>query len=713
MTIGHHSLPKCRLGCAIAALIPRSLALVLALSPALHAGGGDGGSSSVPDGSSSSGSYAIDETKLLPFNSFKVDDLDRSIDVCQDLAGHVNAKFLAANPVPADRTSWGSFEMLGERSQQIQKQLAEQAATDKEAKSVDKLIGDLYASGMDEARINAAGYTPIKAELDAISALSTKEQIADYIRRSAAQGRNPLFAFWADADFKEPDVNMAYAAQAGLGLPDKTYYTAANRKATLDAYEQYVANILKLIGAPEAEAAQQAADVVAFEKRLAQVSLSVEEYSRDRELTYKPVTLAEADRLTPNFSWTEFFKSQGVAAPAKFSLAVPQFHQEVSKMLADVPASVWQSYLKHHTASAAAPYLSDAFVQEHFNFHGKALRGQDEMEERSVRVLSRIEDSAGEAMGQLYVKVAFAPEAKARMEALVANVGMALKARIENLDWMSAETKDKALEKWAAFTTKIGYPDKWRSWEGVRTGRDSYYDNMQALHTFNYKWNLSQIGKPVDRTEWGMPPQMVNAFYTHARNEIVFPAAILQPPFFDPDADDATNYGGIGAVIGHEITHGYDDQGSRFDAAGKFENWWAPADAQAFAQRTTRLVKQFDAYTVLGEHVNGRLTLGENIADLGGLATAYDAMKAATAGRPDPMTHGLTNDQRFFLSWATVWRRNLKDDEVRRRLSTDTHAPMQFRAIGAPSNMPAFAAAFNCKPGDKMVIADADRVDIW
>lgn len=704
---------SCGVGSAIRARIPKRLVLVLAISAVFAACGGDGGNSSGADGSSHTGKYTIDQTKLLPFNSFNVGDLDHSIDACDDFAGHANARFLAANPVPADRTSWGTFEMLEQRSKQIQKQLAEQAAADKTAKGVDKLIGDLYASGMNEARINAAGHTPIQAELDAISALSTKEQIADYLRRSAQRGHFPLFEFWVNADFKQPGMTMAYVAQGGLGLPDTTYYTDDKRKDKLDAYEVHVAHMLKLIGVPEADAAQQAADVVAFEKRLAHVSFSTEDISRDVELAYNPVTLADADQLTPNFSWTAFFKSQGVAAPVRFSLAVPGFHQEVSQMLADVPASVWRSYLKFLTASAAAPYLSDAFVREHFNFHKKTLHGQEEMQERSMRVLSMIEDHAGEAMGQLYVDVAFPPEAKARMETLVANLGAALKARIENLDWMSPETKGKALEKWASFRSKIGYPDKWRSWDGLHTGRDSYYDNVRELQAFNHKWNLGKIGKPVDRTEWGTPPQQTNAFYYAGANEIVFPAAILQPPFFDPDADDATNYGGIGAVIGHEMTHGYDDQGSRFDATGKFENWWTPADAQAFAQRTDKLVKQFDGYMVLGEHVNGRLTLGENIADLGGLATAYDAMKAATAGKPDPMTGGLTNDQRFFLNWATVWRRSMTDDAWRVRLSTDTHAPAHFRAIGAPSHMPAFAAAFGCKPGDKMVIGDADRVEIW
>lgn len=300
------------------------------------------------------------------------------------------------------------------------------------------------------------------------------------------------------------------------------------------------------------------------------------------------------------------------------------------------------------------------------------------------------------------------------MEALVENLGTALKARIENLEWMSDETKQKALVKQAAFTTKIGYPDKWREWNGLSTSRDSYIGNVLAAQEFNYKWDLSKVGQPVDKTEWGMPPQMVNAYYNPLQNEIVFPAAILQPPFFDPEASDEMNYGGIGAVIGHEMTHGYDDQGSRFGPTGKFENWWNDADAKGFASRTGKLETQFNDYrTDDGQPINGRHTLGENIADLGGLATAYDAMKKATEGTPDPMTDGLTRDQRFFLNWATVWRRNFTPEELKNRIATDEHAPAQFRAIGAPSNLPAFAAAFSCKAGEPMVRGDKDRVVIW
>ncbi len=658
--------------------------------------------------------YTLDESKLPGVNRFAVADLDSTKDACTDFGGYVNGKWLAANAIPGDRTSWGAFEMLDERSNAVQRQLAEQAAADTKATGVEKIVGDFWATGMDAAKINEQGIKPIQGKLDAIATLDSSEKIADYIRTSAAKGENFLFGFGAEADFKDSKNNIAYASQGGLGLPDKEYYTSADNKEKLAKYEAHVAKVLELSGVAADAATAQAKDVIAFETRLAKVSKSSEELSRDVSLYYNPVSLADADKLAPNFPWTKFFDSQGVAAPAMFSLAIPAFHAEVSKMLAEVPAAQWQSYLRFHTVDSAAPYLSDAFVQENFNFYNKELRGQAELKERGKRVLDTIEGEAGEAMGQMYVKVAFSPESKARMQELVKNLSDALKVRIENLAWMSADTKKKAMEKWAAFTPKIGYPDKWRDWTGLATSRDSYIGNVLAANEFNYKWNLGKIGKPVDRTEWGMPPQMVNAYYNPLQNEIVFPAAILQPPFFDPKADDATNYGGIGAVIGHEMTHGYDDQGSRFGASGNFENWWTPADASGFSGRTDKLINQFNGYTAMpGKNVNGKLTLGENIADLGGLATAYDAMKKATEGKPDAKTDGLSNDQRFFLNWGTVWRRNFKPQELEVRLKTDPHAPANFRAIGAPSNLPAFAAAFSCKPGQPMVREGDKQVVIW
>jgi putative endopeptidase len=658
--------------------------------------------------------FKIDESKLPPVNRFAKADLDTTKDACTDFGGYVNGKWLASNAIPADRTSWGAFEMLDERSNAVQRQIAEQASASKNATGVSKIVGDFYATGMDEAKINAAGLTPLQPRLDAIAALDSKDKIADYIRSSAAKGENTLFYFGPMPDFKNSTTNIAVAMQGGLGLPDKAYYFDADKKPVLAAYEQHVAKTLELSGVPAADAAKQAKDVVAFETRLAKVSKSSEEMSRDAELAYHPVSLADADKLTPNFPWSKFFESQGVAAPQMFSLAIPAFHAEVDKMLADTPAATWQSYLRFHTVDEAAPFLSDNFVQENFNFYNKTLRGQEQMKERSKRVLQTIGGQAGEALGQLYVDVAFSPESKARMQQLVTNLRDALKARIENLSWMSADTKKKAIEKWSSFTPKIGYPDKWRDWSGLATSRDSYIGNVLAANEFNYKFELSKIGKPVDKTEWGMSPQTVNAYYNPQQNEIVFPAAILQPPFFDPKADDPLNYGGIGAVIGHEMTHGYDDQGSRFGPSGNFENWWTPADAKGFAGLTDKLINQFSAYEAApGAKVNGKLTLGENIADLGGINTAYDAMKKAVGNTPDPMIDGMTRDQRFFANWATVWRRNFKPEELKVRLTTDPHAPANFRAIGAPSNMPAFATAFQCKAGSPMVRGGDQQVVIW
>jgi putative endopeptidase len=656
----------------------------------------------------------LDESHLPPVNRFEIGDLDTSKNACADFGGYVNGKWQAANDIPGDRSSWGAFDMLDERSIAVQRQLAQQAAADANAEGVEKIVGDFWSTGMDEAKIDAQGIAPLKDRLAAIDALTDKGTVADYLRTSAAKGENVLFGFGSSPDFKDSTMNMAYASQGGLGLPDRGYYFDKDKKDKLDAYQAHIAKVLELSGVPAADAATQAKAVIAFETRLAKVSKSREEMQRDVSIYYNPVTLADADKLTPNFSWTTFFESQGVAAPAKFSLAMPAFHEEVSRMLADVPVGDWKAYLRFHSVDEASPYLSEAFVQENYDFYNKTMRGQKEQKERGKRVLRAIDGNVGEALGQMYVKVAFPAESKARMEALVQNLRTALKARIEKLDWMSPETKAKAIEKWAAFTPKIGYPDKWRDWTGLATSRDSYIGNVLAANEFNYKWDLGKIGKPVDRTEWGMSPQTVNAYYNPMQNEVVFPAAILQPPFFDPKADDAANYGGIGAVIGHEMTHGYDDQGSRFGPSGNFENWWTAADAKGFASRTDKLVNQFSSYQAApGLMVNGKLTLGENIADLGGLATAYDAMRQATAGTPDPMTDGLSRDQHFFINWATVWRSKYTPDYLKVIVNSNEHAPADFRAIGAPSNLPAFAAAFKCKAGDAMVRATDKQVVIW
>ena len=653
------------------------------------------------------------KTPLISLNSA---DLDPAIPACTDLNGFVNSKWLKANPVPGDQTTWGSFEILRERSLEVQHALVQQAAASQgKAGSVEAKIGDIWKTGNDEAKIEAAGLAPLQPQLDKITALNDTAAITRYLRDSQAEGKGVLFSLFANADYKDSANVIAYVGQGGLGLPEKGYYFDDAQAKIRDAYVAYIAQVLTLSGVDAAQAAEQAKAVMAFETRLAKASMSRIEM-RDPAKRYNPLSAAEADKLTPNFSWTALFETLKVPAAQKFSLAQPGFFAEMDRMLSDVPASTWQAYLRFHTIDDASPYLSSQFEKANFDFYGTTLRGQKEMQPRWKRVLESVNGGMGEALGQLYVDAVFPAESKVAMQHLVENLSQALKARLEQLPWMGEETRKKALEKWASFTPKIGYPDKWRDWAGLQTNGDSYLGNMQAARAFNYRYMLDKIGKPVDKTEWGMTPQTVNAYYNATKNEIVFPAAILQAPFFDAKADPALNYGGIGAVIGHEMMHGYDDSGSQFAANGNFDNWWTDADRKAFTERTDQLVAQFDGYeSVPGVFVKGKLTLGENIGDLGGLTVAYDALQMAL--KEDPKANvevdGHSQDQRFFMNWATVWRRNFTDGELRVRLNTDPHAPANFRANGAPSNMPSYAAAFQCKAGDAMVRADDKRVVIW
>src|SRR5690606_4134142 len=452
---------------------PRFLLLSLAIATAVAGCQRDGATTAAANGDAASAAhaYTLDESTLPGVNSFQAADFDADGNACTDLGAYVNGTWPATNPVPGGRPSWGAFEMLDERSQAIQRQLAEQAAAIEGATGVDKIVGDIWATGLDAEAINAQGIAPLEPELAAIAALDAPEAIADYLRGSAAKGQFTVFGFGPEADFMDSSMNIAYAVQAGLGLPDKTYYFDADKQDKLEAYQAHVAKVLELSGVPAAEAATQAADVVAFETRLANVSKSSEEMSRDVSLYYNPVSPADADALAPNFPWTAFFESQGLDVPEMFSLAIPDFHAEVSAMIADVDPATWQSYLRFHTVDSASPFLADAFAEENFNFYSRELRGQKEIKERGKRVLETIGRQTGEALGQMYVDVAFPAEAKERMEALVANLSEALKERIQNLDWMSDETKAKAMEKWASFTPKIGYPDKWRDWTGLETSR--------------------------------------------------------------------------------------------------------------------------------------------------------------------------------------------------------------------------------------------------
>jgi putative endopeptidase len=650
---------------------------------------------------------------------FDVTELDSKTSPCADLNAFVNAKWVATHPIPGDRTRWGSFDMLREDSLNVQRKIVENAASNAgKAKpdSIEQKIGYLYASGMDEAAIDKAGYDPIRPQLARIDHLKNGADVVAYITDSYAHGQPMLLRFSGSPDFHDSMKQIAYAGQGGLGLPTADYYTKPDFQKIRDAYLVHIAKLLELTGTSTADAQLQAKTVLAFETRLAAASLLPVEL-RKPENRYHYVSIADADKVTPHFEWAAFFRAQYANVGDGFSLSHPKFFAAVDAMLADTPVDQWKAYLRYHAIDNASDYLSKPFVQESFAFHKRALNGQKENEARWKIALATVEDGMGMALGQLYVADNFSPIAKQRAQELVANLRAAYKTRIEHLEWMSDATKQKALEKWSTFDPKIGYPDKWRDWSGLTIVPGHYYANVRAADKFDYDYEVAKIGKPVDRKEWGMTPQTVNAYYNGQKNEIVFPAAILQPPFFDANADDGLNYGGIGAVIGHEMGHGYDDQGSKFDAQGNNVNWWTDADRKAFEARTAKLGAQFDAYEPLpGKHVNGALTMGENIGDLGGINASYTALQMALSKNPDEAkakVDGYGEDQRFFLNWARVWRGNILPEAQLTLLNTDPHAPAQFRAIGAPSNMPEFALAFQCKAGDAMVRGDDARVRIW
>jgi len=471
--------------------------------------------------------------------------------------------------------------------------------------------------------------------------------------------------------------------------------------------------MFKLIGDGAATAEAEAKTVLAFETRLAKASFTRVE-RRDPDKNYNKMTQAQLAGLTPDFSWPEFFAGIGLSKPGDVNVGQPPFFKEVNVMMKEVPLSDWRTYLRWRLVSNAASALSSPFVNENFHFYGTILTGAKELQPRWKRIIQIINRTMGEALGQLYVDKAFSPQAKARAKEMVNNLVAAMREHINGLEWMDATTRAAALKKLESFGVKIGYPDKWRDYSKLEIDRTSYLENLRRAAEFNFNFNMEKIGKPVDRTEWGMTPPTVNAYYSATRNEIVFPAGILQPPFFDPKADDAVNYGGMGAVIGHEISHGFDDQGSKFDANGNLKMWWSPETRKKFDERTALVVQQFDGYVAIDSlHVNGKLTLGENIGDLAGLSIAYTALEKALTGKPRMLIDGFTPEQRFFLAWAQIWRRNSTPEALRLQVRTDPHSPSMFRTNGPLSNMPSFYRAFGCADGDTMVRPDAVRAKVW
>ena len=641
-------------------------------------------------------------------------DMDPSVQACQDFNLYGNGGWLKANSIPADQSYWGSFTILEETNREsLHKVLEKVSKTTNAPGSDDQKIGDFYVTCMDEAAVEAQGIAPLTGELTAIDKIGTVAQLQAEIARLQMMGVDAVFQFGSDQDRRNASEVIGGAYQGGLGLPDRDYYTKTD-EASKKTREQYVAHVQKmfaLMGDDPAKAAENAKTVMALETRMAQASMTNVE-QRDPDKTYNRKSLAELALLTPNFSWTAYLKELGAPPVAAVNVGMPKYFEAVNKELLATPLPQWKTYLRWHLVHAAAPSLSKKFVDESFAFYGQTLQGTPENEVRWKRCVSSTDNAIGFALGKAYVRDYFPPDAKARADAMVKNLIAALHADLATLPWMGEATRKAAIEKLDAFTPKIGYPDKWRDYSALTVDRGPYILNLQRANQFEFQRDLAKIGKPVDRLEWGMTPPTVNAYYNPQKNEIVFPAGILQPPFFDAKADDAVNYGAMGAVIGHEMTHGFDDQGRKFDAQGNMREWWTPEDLKNYEKRATCVEDQYNSYVFDGQHVTGKLVLGEAIADLGGLGIAYRAYQTTLAGKPTPAPiAGLTNDQRFFLAWARVWAANIRPELSKLLMNTNPHPLSQFRAIGPPSTLPDFAKAFSCKPGEPMV--RKDLCQIW
>ncbi len=644
-------------------------------------------------------------------------DMDPSVSPAADFFKYVNGTWLKNTEIPAAYSGWGSFYILGDENLNKLKNILNNLGKSKNVKkgSSEQLVGDFYASGMDSANIEKQGYKPIEKDLKAVDAI---KNINDFYKELAVVQlgySNPLFSFGAGTDVKNSKMNIAQLHQSGLGMPDRDYYLKDdnNTKTIREDYIQLMKKLFNLIGYNESKAAKSADAVMSLETQLAKASMPRVEM-RNPNKTYHKMAVKELVNISPDFNWNEYFTSIGVKEPKDINVAQPDFIKEINNVVKTTSIETLKEYLKWNIIRTAAAYLSDNFVEAEFNFYGKVLNGTKEMQPRWKRVMGTVDGQIGMELGKLFVKKYFPPYAKKRALELVHNLMASLKTRIENLEWMSPETKKAALKKLAAFTVKIGYPDKWKSYKGLVITRNSYFENVLNTSIFETKKNLAKIGKPVDKTEWGMTPQTVNAYYNPPNNEIVFPAGILQPPFFNPKADDAINYGGIGCVIGHEMTHGFDDQGRQYDASGNLKDWWTKQDEENFNKRAERIVDQFDNYVAVDTlHVNGKLTEGENIADLGGVNISFDAFKKTAEYKSGKPIDGFTPAQRFFISYATIWKIKNRPERLRLRVKVDPHSPEQYRVDGPLSNTPAFWQAFDVKPGDPMRRSGDKLVKIW
>lgn len=644
-------------------------------------------------------------------------NMDLTVKPGDDFYKYASGTWIKNNPVPAKETRWGSFNALRDFNINAVKGLVEDAAADKSAPagSVKRRVGDFYTAAMDSITIEKLGYTPIKADLAKIQLIKDIPGILDhaaYLRTSGLAA--PMFSFYVGQDRKNVNKYLAQLGQGGTTLPDRDYYLKDDSRSVKirEAYQTYMTTLFTLTGNNAAEAKKKATAVMAIEKQLAAAQMARVEM-RDPHKTYNKFTVTEFSKTTPGLDWSTMLPKFKVKGQDTILVSSPKFFTSLDRMLKTVSLSDWKTYLEWNILKSAAPNLSSPFVNANFAFT-QAQSGQKIQTPRWQRMSQLTDGTIGELLGQLYVAKYFKPDAKVRMTELISNLRKAFEIRIKGLDWMSDVTKGKALEKLNAFVPKIGYPEKWKTYDGLTIGRTTYLQNLRNSGAWAYNEMVDQLGKPVDRTRFGMTPPTVNAYYSPTMNEIVFPAGILQFPFFDPNADDAVNYGGIGAVIGHEMSHGFDDSGSQYDKDGNLRNWWTPEDKVKFEAKTKALGEQFDAYTVLDTiHVIGKLTMGENIGDLGGLNAAYTAFKLTKQGQSEEKIDGFTPDQRFFLSWAQVWRGNVLDETAAQLIKTDPHSPGPYRTIGAPVNMDAWYKAFDVQPGDKLYKKPEDRIRMW
>ena len=637
---------------------------------------------------------------------------DTSVAPGADFYAYADGTYLKKLQIPPDRSRFGNFDALQAVSEDRVHTLLEKAARESDDFGGDESkVGAFYRAFLDVLRVDALGARPMAPELAQIRAADSREAIAALMGKAQRSFYGSVFDLAIGVDAKDPQHYAVYLGQAGLGLPDRDYYLKPEFAVQKAKYQAYVAQLLRLEDWPDADA--QAKAIVAMETQIAQVSWTLTQ-ERDPTKVYNPMTPAELGKAAPGFDWRGFLDGADLGDTQRVVVAENTAVPEIARIFAATPVETLQAWEAFNVADSAAPFLSRDFVDARFEFRGKTLSGQQEQRPRWKRGVSALNGEMGEAVGRLYVAAYFPAASKAKMEAMVGNIRAALAARIQHVTWMSDATKARALQKLAMLRVKIGYPSKWRDFTALQISEDDLYGDVERTAAFDWRRKLKHLSEPVDATEWSMSPQTVNAYYSTVRNEIVFPAAILQPPFFDPGADMAVNYGGIGAVIGHEITHGFDDNGRHYDGTGALTDWWTDDDSTNFVGRTKVLGAQFSAFQPLpGVHVNGDQTMGENIADLGGMLLALDAYHASLNGRPAPVIDGLSGDQRLFLSFAQIWRLAIRPDELRRELASDVHAPADDRVNGAVRNIDAWYAAWNVKPGDPLYLPPDQRVRIW